>query len=389
MNRAINDLLQARAKAVTDLQALASKRAGAPLDAAEIVTFNKIKADITDYDATIADLKKLDNDNGYSATIENEKPLANFIKYGWSEGLTAGVMDKMKAASRLGIPMAQQDRSGFSPVVPVEFETMVWTKAKESSVLMQLAKRITCGSGSKDIPIGNADTTAYFRAENGTYSDSSATLTKKTLTAYNLYCLSKISKELLEDAIVDVEAYTAENQGAVIGEKIDTSFFGNAAAVSATSPKGLFDDMTAQVMFGATLTYKDINKMYMGLKQAYRKNGAWVAPSTFITAVMDLVDDVGRPIFMPSYDVGKPDRLLGKPIYEVSSFGNVTIGGVDKAAQAVFADWSNIAFGERRGITMTRLVELYAGNGQIGLISDARLDACVVISEAARILHAI
>lgn len=390
MTRAINDLLLARAKAITELQEMAAKSAGKALDATDAAKYATLKAAIEDFGAKIEDLKKYEaeTDKGFKPVGNKENNgLANYIRFGATIGLQKSETDFVKAARRLGIPEDQIDRTGFAPVVPEEYEKTVFAKAKDASLFLKLAKKIPCGSSSKIIPIGNADSTAYWRKENGSYSDSSATSDKKTLTAYNLYCLSKISRELLEDADFDVEAYVAENQGAVMGEKIDSTFFSNAAAVADTSPKGLFDDMTAKAMTGASLSFKDINATFMSLKQAYRTNGVWVAPSAFILAVMDMTDEVGRPIYIPSYELGKPDRLLGKPLYEASQFGNVTINGGNKAAQALFADWNKIAYGERRGMSIQRLSELYAGNGQIGIISDTRLDGCVIIQEAATVLH--
>ena len=393
MQKAINELKAARAKAIKELQALAVTAAGRELDGSEKDTYSNLKAAIADYDSKMKDLQELikqepafEPANQVTAN-KNETPISNYIRYGETEGLVQGSVDAVTLARQTGIQLRGQDRTGFAPVVPVEYETEIYKKAKQASLVLQLCKSVPVGSSQKDIPIGNDDTVAYWRAEKGEHTPSPADLESKSLKPYNLYVLTKITKELLEDASVDVEAYTKENQAEVIGVKIDSSFFGNAAAVAGTSPKGFFDDMTAQAMLGTTLALKDVTALYMGMKQKYRQNGAFVGSNTFVTGVMDLVDDNNRPIYLPSYEIGKPDRLFGKPLYEAETFGNVTISASNKAAQCVFADWNKIAVGIRRGMTVLRLNELYAGNGQIGILSDMRLDACVISSEATRILH--
>ena len=391
MQRAINDLLQARGKAIKELQALAAKSAGSPLDATEQGTYANLKAGIADIDAKIKDLQELSkNEPAYEpaqAVTKEEKPLANYIRYGETEGLSQGGMDAVSAARMMGITLRGQDRTGFAPVVPVEYENEVQKLAKEASLVLRLCKNIPVGSSSKEIPIGKDDTVAYWRAEKGEHTDSASDLDKKTLKPYSLYSMTKITRELIEDASIDVEAYTKENQAAVMGLKIDSAFFGNDALVAGTSPKGFFDDMTPQALAGATLAYADIAKLYMGLKQKYRDKGTFVGTNAFITSVMTLTDDSGRPIYMPSYESGKPDRLFGKPIYEAETFGNVTISAANKAAQCAFADWNYIGVGLRRGMTVLRLAELYAANGQIGILTDARLDACVILKEATRLLY--
>ncbi|MFA5618539.1 MAG: phage major capsid protein [Syntrophorhabdaceae bacterium] len=391
MQRTINELKAARAKAITQLQELAAKAAGRPLESDEQTTYSKLKAEIEDKDAKVKDLEKLaqEEDSTFINATQKEEmsPMSRYLRYGDVSGLAGGNIDINAAAAQLGLNVRGQDRTGFAPVVPIEYEKEIFKLAKESSLIMQLCRNMPMGSSSKEIPVGKDDTVAKWRAEKGLIEDSAGDLEKKTLKACNLYVLTKITNELIEDASIDVEAYTRENQAAVIGEAIDSKFFSNAPAVDGTSPKGLFDDMNKQALAGATLEYKDVAKLYMGLKQIYRKNGVFVATGDFITDVMTVTDETGRPIFVPSFGTSEPDRLFGKPLYESGQFGNVTVSSVNKEAVCVFADWSKIAYGNRRGVTVKRLLETYALNGQIGILSDLRLDACVVLKEATKVLH--
>ena len=78
---------------------------------------------------------------------------------------------------------------------------------------------------------------AYWRAEKGDHNDSPADLASKSLKPYNLYVLTKITKNCLR-----MQALMWKHTQKKIRQKLSalksTVLFGNAAAVAGTSPKG-------------------------------------------------------------------------------------------------------------------------------------------------------
>ena len=51
----------------------------------------------------------------------------------------------------------------------------------------------------------------------------------------------------------------------------------------------------------------------------------------------------------------------------------------------VFGNWRFYGWAERKGMTVRRLNELYAGNGQVGFLATVRLGAVVLQSESFQI----
>lgn len=51
-----------------------------------------------------------------------------------------------------------------------------------------------------------------------------------------------------------------------------------------------------------------------------------------------------------------------------------------------FGDFSNYWIADRMGRTVQRLIELYAGNGQIGFIATQRVDAKTILPEGIKLL---
>jgi len=83
-------------------------------------------------------------------------------------------------------------------------------------------------------------------------------------------------------------------------------------------------------------------------------------------------------LWQPGLADGQPDRLLGRPLL-------VSDGGPTAAASAktvVFGDLKRYQIVDRLGMTMQRLNELYAANGQIGFKFSARHDAELLDAKA-------
>ena len=93
-------------------------------------------------------------------------------------------------------------------LVPEEFERQIVTGLDEANVVRSLAKVITTSTERK-IPVAATHSTAQWTAENGAYTESNPTFDQKTIDAYKLADLVKVSIELLQDSMFDLESYIA------------------------------------------------------------------------------------------------------------------------------------------------------------------------------------
>ncbi len=92
--------------------------------------------------------------------------------------------------------------------MPEEFERQIMTGLDEANVVRGFAKVITTSAGRK-IPVAATHSTAQWTAENGAYTESGPTFDQKTIDAFKLTDLVKVSIELLRDSMFDLESYIA------------------------------------------------------------------------------------------------------------------------------------------------------------------------------------
>ena len=154
-----------------------------------------------------------------------------------------------------------------------------------------------------------------------------------------------VSKELIQDAAFDIEAFVARNLSTRIGRKEAADF---AVGVGTTEPLGLFaksaDVMTATTMLAALIEHT------FQVDQAYRQSGncRWVLGDTVLSKIYNSVDGNGRPLFIPSADAsgsGRPaGMLLGYPVTldqgaaGLVAFGDIKAGYIIRYVRGVQVD---------------------------------------------------
>ena len=84
-------------------------------------------------------------------------------------------------------------------LVPEEFERQIVDALKEENVMRKLCKIITTANERK-IPVAGTHSVAAWTAENAAYTESNPTFDQKTIDAYKLTDLIKVSIELLTTA---------------------------------------------------------------------------------------------------------------------------------------------------------------------------------------------
>ena len=106
---------------------------------------------------------------------------------------------------------------------PEEFERQIITGLDEFNVMRKLCKVITTENERK-IPVAATHSVANWTAENGAYTESDPTFNQKTIDAYKLTDLVKVSIELLDDSMFDLEDYIAKEFARAFGIAEETAF---------------------------------------------------------------------------------------------------------------------------------------------------------------------
>ena len=265
-------------------------------------------------------------------------------------------------------------------LVPTEFEKQIVMGLQEANIIRSIAKTITT-SAERKIPVAATHSTAQWTAENAAVTESNPTFAQKTIDAFKLTDLVKVSLELLQDSMFDLESYIAAEFARAFGVAEEEAF---CVGTGTGQPTGIFTENggVVGVTAGTSITVDNLIDLVYALKSPYRRNAAFLMKDVTVSALRKLKDNNGAYLWQPSAQAGQPDRLLGYPIYTSPYVSAVAADALPIA----FGDFSNYWIADRMGRTVQRLNELYAGNGQVGFIATERVDGKVILSEGIQLL---
>ena len=299
--------------------------------------------------------------------VEYRKALVNYMRKGLN-----GIMPEEVRALQVGT----DSEGGY--ITAEEFEKQIVLALAEENIFRKIAKVITTGS-DRNIPIESSISTAAWIAEEGAFGTSSdPVFARVTLSAYKAGLIVKVSEELMQDSIFDVESYVAGEIGRAIGILEEAAF---AAGDGSGKPTGA-NGGTAGVTAASTsaITSDELIDLYHSVDRNSRAKGTFVMKDSTLKVTRKLKDGDNQYMWQPGLQAGEPDKLLGKPLY--SCDGLDAIGAAKKVI--LFGDFSKYVIADRKGMTVQRLNELYAANGQIGIRVQRRVDGKLLQADAVK-----
>lgn len=288
-----------------------------------------------------------------------------------------------------GMDIRGQSEGVFSKggvLVPGEFSNFIIDLREEYGLARQLLRVVPMGQDTLTIGRRVSGVTAYFVGENGSFTESEKGWDSVTLTAKKLTALCKLSTELAEDAVIDVAADLASEQAYAFGVKEDdcwlngdgTSTYGGiwgirSKIVDGTHTQGAIDAQSGHDTF-AEIDADDLGLLRGRLPVYAERNARWLVSKFGKAQVFDAlaVASGGNTIM----SVGERPRptYLGDQI-EVSQAMPAVATALNGSAMILYGDFAmGSTMGDRRGFTLQVLRELYAGNGQIGILGTERFD---------------
>ena len=269
-------------------------------------------------------------------------------------------------------------------LVPDEYERTLVEALEEENVFRQLAKVIRTSSGDRKIPVVATKGTASWIDEEGAYLESDDSFGQVSIGAYKVGTMIKVSEELLNDSVFDLEAYISREFARRIGAKEEEAFFtgdGSGKPLGVLAATGGAE--TGVTAASATaITADELIDLFYSLKAPYRRNAVWVLNDSTIKAIRKLKDNQGQYLWQPSLTAGAPDLLLGKPVRTSAYMPAIAAD----AKTVAFGDFSYYWIADRLGRSFKRLNELYAATGQVGFLASQRVDGKLVLPEAIKVL---
>lgn len=268
-------------------------------------------------------------------------------------------------------------------LVPDEFERTLVEALEEENFFRSIATTIQTSSGDRKIPVVASKGEASWIDEEGAFTESDDAFGQVSIGAYKVGTMIKVSDELLNDSVFNLEAYISKEFGRRIGSKEEEAFF---AGDGKGKPTGILN-ATGGAADGTTTTaaaiaFDDVMDLFYSVKSPYRKKAVWVLNDTTVKALRKLKDNNGNYIWQPSVQAGQPDMILNRPYHTSSYVPEVAAG---KKVMA-FGNFSYYWIADRQGRSFKRLNELYAANGQVGFLASQRVDGKLILSEAVKVM---
>ena len=393
----IQELREKRAKAWDAAKAFLDTKRGTDglLANEDVATYDKMEADVVNLGKEIDRLERqvaLDAElNKPTADPLTSKPAANGMdaKSGRaSDEYKKAFWNIMRAKNpRYDVVNALQigtdSEGGY--LAPDEFERTLVTALEEENIFRKLAKVIQTSSGDRKIPVVTTHGSASWLDEEELIPESDEAFGQTSIGAFKLGTFIKVSDELLNDSVFDLQSYITSEFARRIGHKEEDAFFvGDAAG----KPTGIFHT-TGGAQIGVTaagstaLTVDEVIDLFYSLKSPYRRNAVFVMNDATVKAIRKLKDGQGQYLWQPAMTANTPDSILNRPVYTSAYVPTIAAG----AKSIAFGDFGYYWIADRQGRSFKRLNELFATTGQIGFMATQRVDGKLILPEAIKVLQ--
>lgn len=389
------ELKEKRARAWEQAKAFLDAKQGenGMMSAEDAATYDRMEADVVNLGHEIERLERqavIDAElaKATSAPITN-KPSAvttGETKTGratdeYTRAFWNGMRNKMSYEVQNALSIGTDSEGGY--LVPDEYEKKLVEALDDEVFFRSLATVIRTSSGDRKIPIVTSKGEAAWIDEGGQFPESDDSFGQTSIGAYKLATMIKVSDELLNDSVFNVEQYISKEFGRRIGAKEEEAFFiGDGKG----KPIGLFNSTggaeTGVVAATTNITFDDVMDLFYSLRAPYRNKASWLLNDSTVKAIRKLKDGNGNYIWQPSVKEGEPDRILNRP-YRTSIYVPELAAGNRVLS---FGDYSHYWIADRQGRSFKRLNELYATTGQVGFLASERVDGKLILSEAVKTL---
>ena len=326
MSDYIRQQAEARAKAWEEAKALLDSAAAEKRDltAEENQTYDRIMADLDSRSQVMETMK---------AQAEREERAAEAMK-GFEAQVKPEVVavpaineaDLIRSLARGEIrshSFEKRDvtKGSTGAPVPTSFYDQVIMLARHVGPMLETSTILnTAGGENLQIPSLSAYSTGTVSSEAAAIGESDPTFNAfKTLGAYKYSFLTQISREMVEDAGVDILGFLAQQTGNALGYAVNGALTTGTGTVQ---PTGIVTAAGSGITGGTGVTGAFTADNLIDLVYSVDTAGrtlpgtGWQMNAQSIAAVRKLKDSAGQYLFSPSLSADARDLLLGYPIFE-------------------------------------------------------------------------
>ena len=268
-------------------------------------------------------------------------------------------------------------------LVPDEYERTLVQGLEEENVLRSLCTVIQTSSGDRKIPIVASHGTASWVDEEGAIPESDDAFGQISIGAHKVATMIKVSDELLQDSVFNIENYIAYEFARRIGAAEEEAFI---TGDGSGKPTGLLHATngagTGVTTAGASIAADELFDLVHSIKSVYRKKAVFLLNDSTLKAIRKLKSIEGQYLWQPGIKEGQPDTLLNYKLVTSPFMPEIAAGN----KVVLFGDFKSYWIADRQGRSFQRLNELYAVTGQIGFRATQRVDGRLILGEAMKCL---
>ena len=271
-------------------------------------------------------------------------------------------------------------------LVPDEFSSAIIDLREDFGEFRKQTRIMPMASDTLIMPRRTGGPSATFFGENTELSEGNATWDNVQLVAKKLGILVKYSKEVAEDAFVDIADLLAQEIAYQFALKEDDCGFtgdGTSTDGGITGIVKKFED--DETLVGAVtaasgndtfaeITNNDLTSVMGTLPKYARRNAKWYVSSQGKDLMMGRLQAAagGNTIQTLNGDFGS--SYLGAPVVEVQTLPTTT-GDLSEKVMALYGDLSQSStMGDRRDIRLQIANERYIEFDQVGIMATERFD---------------
>lgn len=367
---------------------------------ADVVTTEKVErinGDITklqkaldDCNAMMAAIQIGGAADGNGMTGEQKAHAGAFEKW-FRKGADAGLADlEVKA----GLTTQSDPDGGF--LVPKQVETTIDRVLGTVSVMRQVANVMPIGTDTyqKFVSMGGANA-GWVGEEEARPETNTPTLRDIVITVMEMYANPFTTQKMLDDGIVDIAAWLADEVQTTFSELEGAAFISGDGV---KKPRGIlayetvanaswawgklgFTVSGGAANFASSAPADALVDLYYSLKSGHRSAASWLTSDPTMGTIRKMKDGQGNYLWAAPTSAGEVPTILGKPVY------------TDDNMPAVAANAFPVAFGDfrrgymiadRTGIRVLR--DPYTNKPKIGFYTTKRVGGGVTNFEAIKLL---
>lgn len=234
-------------------------------------------------------------------------------------------------------------------LAPTETEAMITAAVRDVSPIRQIASVRQIGSNTFRKPISTSGAVAGWVGETDVRPETATPgLAAVDFPTMELYAMPAITQTLLDDAVVNIEQWLADEVQAEFATQEGAAF---VSGDGLSKPKGFLSypvvaegtNSWGELGYIATGTDGDFDvtnpadslvDLIYAPKQIYRTNGRFVMARTVVSKLRKMKDAEGNYLWQPSTQAGIPASLMGFPVTESEDMPGIS------------ADSHSIVFGD-------------------------------------------